>query len=67
MAIAELEGDSVVTDALHPQDSDTRELPWAITAPALAQDVDLAHLLLQRRVWYLTSKYPTMKILLKVF
>jgi len=43
MTIAELEGDSVVTDALHPQDSDTRELPWAITTPALAQDVDLAH------------------------
>ena len=44
MTVAELKGDSVVTNALHPQDSDTWELPWAITTPALAQDVDLAHI-----------------------
>lgn len=44
MAIAELESHSVVTDALHPQDSDPWELAWAIATPALAQDVDLAHI-----------------------
>jgi hypothetical protein len=44
MSVAELEGHSVVTNTLHPQDSDTRELPWAIPTPALTQDVDLAHI-----------------------
>jgi hypothetical protein len=45
MAIAELEGHSVVTDALHPQDSHAGELSRAIASPALPEDIDFPHVL----------------------
>jgi hypothetical protein len=38
-----------------------------LSQPARYHSYQHLHLLLQHRVWYLTSKYPTMKILLKVF
>lgn len=49
MPVAELEGDGIVPDAAQTGDDDPGETPRSVAAPALSEDVDLAHVLGARR------------------
>jgi hypothetical protein len=49
MSVAELQGDGIVADSTQSGDGDPRESSRAVTAPTLAEDVDLTHVLGARR------------------
>ena len=49
MTVAELEGDGIVADEAQSGDDDPGEATRPVAAPALAKDVDLAHVLGARR------------------
>jgi len=65
MAVAELEGNGIVADATQSGDDDSGESSRAVTTPALAKDVDLAHVLGTRRT--LAKEFGTETLLTVVF